>query len=112
MTTKWMVGVAAMLLYQAGAPTPAAGQQQPAVVRTTARVLSIGAKLTTETLTAVLEELQAGSISAEQRRDPRPATSGKVVRYSGLATVRAESICSENRKAGCQPVVSVEFLWN
>jgi hypothetical protein len=112
MTTKWIVGVVAVLLWQAGAPTPAAGQQQPAVVRTTARVLSIGARVTTETMTALLEGLQAGCISAEQRCDPRSGTWGRNVRHSGLATVRAENECSEGRKAACAPVVSVEFLWN
>jgi len=111
-TTKWMFGLAAGLLWHMGTPAAAMGQHQPAVVRTSARVLSTGATVTAETMVAVLEGLPGGCLAAKQRCGPRLAASGRIVRHSGLATVRAESACSEIRKSACEPVVTVQFLWN
>jgi hypothetical protein len=112
MTTQWMVGVAVVLLGHLVRPTPAAAQYQPAGVRATARVLTIGATVTPEVVAAVFGGPSGGChVSSPCGRLARPGSGGVAV-DSGLATVRGTNECRMALTPVCRPVVTVEFLRN
>jgi hypothetical protein len=104
---------AAGLLCHLARPAPAAGQQQPASVQATARVVAVGFTVTPEVVTAVTGGLRAScAVSSEPCGSQSPVDSGTVVLHTELATVRAHNDCLGVLQPACRAVVTVQFLRN